>query len=133
MKASPALPTAVNSMSSESPVRPAPDARGPRWISIPVQPAPEPPGRAAGRAADPPAAGGGWEGPLARPTRAATVPGRETSGGPRPAAVGAPEWVPWRDRLQRGDHGVGDLLPAPHGDERRVPVAVLGGDDVPAW
>ena len=60
MNASPALLTAVSSMSSDSPVRPAPDARVPRWISRPVQRAAELPVLAAGRAADPAAAVARW-------------------------------------------------------------------------
>ena len=48
---------------------------------------------------------------------------------PGPAALLAPPWVPWQDRLQPGDLGVGDLLPAPPDDERLVPLVVLEGDD----
>ena len=60
MNASPALLTAVSSMSSERPVRPAPDARVPRWITRPVQRAAEPPVLAAGRAADPAVRAARW-------------------------------------------------------------------------
>ncbi|HKB30938.1 MAG TPA: DUF3027 domain-containing protein [Streptosporangiaceae bacterium] len=82
---------------------------------------------------DPAYAGWRWAVTVARAARAKTVTVSETSLLPGPDALLAPEWVPWRDRLQPGDLGVGDLLPASHDDERLVPVAVLGGDDVPAW
>jgi hypothetical protein len=40
---------------------------------------------------------------------------------PGPAAVLAPEWVPWSERLRPGDLGVGDLLPTAPDDDRLVP------------
>src|SRR5262249_57158730 len=48
---------------------------------------------------------------------------------PGPDAVLAPPWVPWRERLQPGDLGVGDILPARPDDDRLVPAAALEGDD----
>lgn len=47
---------------------------------------------------------------------------------PGPDAVVAPVWVPWDQRIRPGDLGVGDLLPAPEGDERLVP-GYLASDD----
>jgi len=47
---------------------------------------------------------------------------------PGPTALVAPEWVPWQDRVQAGDLGVGDLLPTSPDDPRLVP-AYLESDD----
>lgn len=40
---------------------------------------------------------------------------------PGPDALVAPEWLPWTARVQAGDLGVGDLLPAGADDSRLVP------------
>jgi len=40
---------------------------------------------------------------------------------PGPESIVAPEWVPWSERLQPGDLGVGDVLPAMPNDPRLVP------------
>lgn len=48
---------------------------------------------------------------------------------PGERAIVAPEWVPWRDRIQPGDLSPGDLLPIEEDDSRLVP-AYLAGDDV---
>jgi Protein of unknown function (DUF3027) len=48
---------------------------------------------------------------------------------PGPAAVVAPEWVPYRDRVQPDDLGPGDLLPPDEDDPRLVP-AWLTGDEM---
>ncbi len=40
---------------------------------------------------------------------------------PGPAALHAPAWVPWSERLQPGDLGVGDVLPTTHDDPRLAP------------
>jgi Protein of unknown function (DUF3027) len=82
---------------------------------------------------DPAYRGWRWAVTVARAARAKAVTVSESALLPGPDALLAPTWVPWRDRLQPGDLGVGDLLPAYHDDERLVPVAALGGDDVPAW
>ena len=58
---------------------------------------------------------------VARAARAKAVTVSESALVPGPDALLAPHWVPWRDRLQPGDLGVGDLLPASHDDERLVP------------
>ncbi|HEV2783876.1 MAG TPA: DUF3027 domain-containing protein [Actinophytocola sp.] len=47
---------------------------------------------------------------------------------PGPDALIAPEWVPWQERVQAGDLGVGDLLPTAPDDPRLVP-AYLQSDD----
>jgi Protein of unknown function (DUF3027) len=82
---------------------------------------------------DPAYRGWRWAVTVARASRAKAVTVSETVLLPGPDALLAPEWVPWRDRLQPGDLGVGDLLPASNDDERLVAVAALGGDDLPAW
>jgi Protein of unknown function (DUF3027) len=82
---------------------------------------------------DPAYRGWRWAVTVARASRAKAVTVSESALIPGPDALLAPPWVPWRDRLQPGDLGVGDLLPASHDDERLVSVAALGGDDLPAW
>ncbi|HEX4721702.1 MAG TPA: DUF3027 domain-containing protein [Pseudonocardiaceae bacterium] len=47
---------------------------------------------------------------------------------PGPEALVAPEWVPWQQRVQAGDLGVGDLMPTALDDPRLVP-AYLESDD----
>jgi hypothetical protein len=47
---------------------------------------------------------------------------------PGPAAIVAPQWVPWERRVQAGDLGVGDLFPTERDDPRLVP-AYLASDD----
>ncbi len=74
-----------------------------------------------------------WAVSIARAARAKAVTVSDTALLPGPDALLAPEWVPWRDRLQPGDLGVGDLLPASEDDERLVLVGTLSGDDRPAW
>jgi hypothetical protein len=70
-----------------------------------------------------------WAVTVARASRSKVVTVSEVVLLPGPAALLAPEWVPWRDRLRPGDLGVGDLLPAPPDDERLVPVVAGEGDD----
>jgi hypothetical protein len=47
---------------------------------------------------------------------------------PGPSALVAPDWIPWQERVQAGDLGVGDLLPTSPDDPRLVP-AYLASDD----
>jgi len=47
---------------------------------------------------------------------------------PGPTALVAPDWIPWQQRVQAGDLGVGDLLPSSPDDDRLVP-AYLQSDD----
>ena len=49
---------------------------------------------------------------------------------PGPDALLAPEWIPYIDRIQPGDIGVGDILPSNPDDARLVPgFAALPGDE----
>ncbi|HEV7650824.1 MAG TPA: DUF3027 domain-containing protein [Actinophytocola sp.] len=47
---------------------------------------------------------------------------------PGPDALVAPDWVPWENRVQAGDLGVGDLLPTAPDDPRLVPAYVESDD-----
>ena len=78
---------------------------------------------------DPAYAGWRWAVTVAGAPRSKLVTVDETVLLPGPAALLAPPWVPWHDRLRPGDLGVGDLLPAPPDDERLVPLVALEGDD----
>ena len=78
---------------------------------------------------DPAYAGWRWAATVGRAPRSKVVTVSETVLLPGPAALLAPPWVPWQDRLRPGDLGVGDLLPAPPDDERLVPLVTLEGDD----
>lgn len=70
---------------------------------------------------DPAYRGWRWAATVARAPRSKTVKVNETALLPGPDALLAPEWVPWSERLEPGDLGVGDLLPAPPDDERLAP------------
>jgi hypothetical protein len=78
---------------------------------------------------DPAYDGWRWAVTVGRAPRTKVVTVSETVLLPGPAALLAPPWVPWHDRLRPGDLGVGDLLPAPPDDERLVPLVALEGDD----
>ncbi len=78
---------------------------------------------------DPAYTGWQWAVTVARAPRSKVVTVDETVLLPGSAALLAPPWVPWQDRLRPGDLGVGDLLPAPPDDERLVPLVTLEGDD----
>lgn len=47
---------------------------------------------------------------------------------PGPTALLAPDWVPWEQRIRRGDLTPGDLLPPPPDDPRLVPGYAASGD-----
>jgi Protein of unknown function (DUF3027) len=47
---------------------------------------------------------------------------------PGPDALVGPEWVPWQQRVQAGDLGVGDLMPTAPDDPRLVPGYVESDD-----
>lgn len=49
---------------------------------------------------------------------------------PGPAALTAPDWVPWSDRVRPGDLGAGDLLPSDEDDPRLAPTELPGDDPV---
>ncbi len=69
-----------------------------------------------------------WAVTVTRAPRSRHVTVCETVLVPGPDALLAPGWVPWQDRLQPGDLGVGDLLPAGEDDDRLVP-GYLYSDD----
>ena len=47
---------------------------------------------------------------------------------PGPDALLAPAWLPWNERVQAGDLGVGDLMPTDPDDDRLAPGYVLSDD-----
>lgn len=69
-----------------------------------------------------------WAVTVARAPRSRHVTICETALLPGPQALVAPQWVPWQDRLQPGDLGVGDLMPTASDDDRLVPGYVLSDD-----
>lgn len=69
-----------------------------------------------------------WAVTVARVSRSRHVTVCETALLPGPDALAAPPWVPWQDRLQPGDLGVGDILPTAPDDERLTP-GYLQSDD----
>ena len=60
-----------------------------------------------------------WAVTLTRASRAKTVTVNEVVMLPGDAAIVAPEWVPWSDRVQPGDLRPGDLFPT-HSDDLRL-------------
>lgn len=69
-----------------------------------------------------------WAVTVTRAPRSRHVTVCETVLVPGPDALLAPGWLPWHDRLQPGDLGVGDLLPSGADDDRLVP-GYLHSDD----
>jgi hypothetical protein len=69
-----------------------------------------------------------WAVTVTRAPRVKRVTVSETVLLPGPEALRPPEWVPWHDRLQPGDLGVGDLLPTPADDDRLLPGYVFSDD-----
>jgi hypothetical protein len=69
-----------------------------------------------------------WAVTVTRAPRSKHVTVCETVLLPGPDALLAPSWLPWQERLQPGDLGVGDLLPTPPEDERLVPGYLLSDD-----
>lgn len=69
-----------------------------------------------------------WAVTVARAPRARNVTICETVLLPGDGALLAPGWVPWHERLQPGDLGVGDLLPTRADDDRLAPGYVLSDD-----
>lgn len=69
-----------------------------------------------------------WAVTVTRVPRSRHVTVCETVLLPGPDALLAPGWVPWHDRLQPGDLGVGDLLSTAADDERLAPAYVLSDD-----
>jgi hypothetical protein len=62
-----------------------------------------------------------WSVTVARAARQKHVTVDEIVLLPGDDAMVAPEWVPWRERIQPGDLGPGDLLPTDEDDPRLVP------------
>jgi hypothetical protein len=69
-----------------------------------------------------------WAVTVARAPRSKHVTICETVLLPGEEALLAPSWVPWHERLQPGDLGVGDLLPTRADDERLAHGYVLSDD-----
>ncbi|TAM92984.1 MAG: DUF3027 domain-containing protein [Jatrophihabitans sp.] len=72
-----------------------------------------------------------WAVTLARAPRARTATVDEVVLLPGEGALLAPAWVPWHERVQAGDLGPGDLLPAAPDDLRLVPAYAAGDPDDP--
>jgi hypothetical protein len=71
-----------------------------------------------------------WSVTVARAPRQKTVTVDEVVLLPGDEAILAPEWVPYKERIQPGDLSPGDLLPTEEDDPRVVP-ALTGADDYP--
>jgi hypothetical protein len=69
-----------------------------------------------------------WAVTVTRVPRSRKVTVCETVLLPGPDALRPPEWIPWDERLQPGDVGVGDLLPTAPDDERLVPGYIYSDD-----
>jgi len=69
-----------------------------------------------------------WAVTVARAPRSKHVTACETVLLPGPDALLAPGWVPWEERLQPGDLGVGDLLPTAPEDPRLAAGYLLSDD-----
>lgn len=70
-----------------------------------------------------------WSVTVARAARAKAVTVDEVVLLPGDDAVIAPPWVPWKERIQPGDLGPGDLLPTDEDDPRLVP-GWTAGDEI---
>jgi hypothetical protein len=69
-----------------------------------------------------------WAVTVTRVPRSRSVTVCETVLLPGPDALRPPAWLPWEERLQPGDLGVGDLLPTAPDDERLTPAYLLSDD-----
>src|SRR5947209_17033492 len=69
-----------------------------------------------------------WAVTVTRAPRSRHVTICETVLLPGPDALVAPAWVPWHERLQPGDLGVGDVMVTSADDERLVPGYTLSDD-----
>jgi len=69
-----------------------------------------------------------WAVTVTRVPRSRHVTVCETVLLPGPDALLAPGWVPWNERLQPGDLGVGDLMPTAPDDDRLAQGYVLSDD-----
>jgi hypothetical protein len=73
-------------------------------------------------------AGWRWSVTVVRASRQKTVTVDEIVLIPGADAIVAPEWVPYRERIQPGDLSPGDLLPVADDDPRLVPTYSFGDD-----
>jgi Protein of unknown function (DUF3027) len=69
-----------------------------------------------------------WAVTVARAPRSKVVTVCEMVPLPGDGSLLAQPWVPWNERLQPGDLGVGDLMPTPEDDDRLAPGYVLSDD-----
>ncbi len=69
-----------------------------------------------------------WSVTVARASRAKAVTVDEVVLIPGEEAIIAPQWVPYRERVQPGDLSPGDLLPVEEDDPRLVPTYFFGDD-----
>ncbi len=76
--------------------------------------------------AQPGYAGWRWAVTIARAPRHKRVTVNEVTLLPGGESLVAPPWVPWKDRLAKGDLGPGDLHPRPATDSRLVPGYLVG-------
>jgi hypothetical protein len=81
--------------------------------------------------ADPAYVGWHWAVTVSRAPRAKAATICEIVLLPGQDSLLAPEWVPWSDRIQPGDLGVGDILPTRADDPRLVP-GYTGNDEIDA-
>ncbi len=77
-------------------------------------------------------AGWRWAVTVARASRQRHVTVDEIVLIPGEAAIVAPEWVPYRERIKPGDLSPGDLLPVADDDPRLVPTYFFGDDSLDA-
>ena len=73
-----------------------------------------------------------WSVTVARASRQKQVTVDEVVLIPGDEAIVAPDWVPYRERLQPGDMSPGDLLPVDDDDARLVPTYFFGDDPLDA-
>ncbi|MBA3489151.1 MAG: DUF3027 domain-containing protein [Longispora sp.] len=71
-----------------------------------------------------------WSSTITRLSRSKHVTVCETTLLPGAEALIPPRWVPWNERLQPGDVGVGDILHTAAEDERLAPGYLLSDDPV---
>jgi hypothetical protein len=69
-----------------------------------------------------------WAVTVTRVPRSRQVTVCETVLLPGPDALVAPAWVPWHERLQPGDLGVGDVMVTSEDDDRLIPGYTLSDD-----
>ncbi|WP_349262108.1 DUF3027 domain-containing protein [Actinocrinis sp.] len=72
-----------------------------------------------------------WAVTVTRASRSKQVTVDETVLLPGDGAILAPRWLPWSERIQPGDIGIGDLLPTAADDPRLEPGYTGAADDEP--